>query len=344
MIWEQGHILINELNSAFTYLGRLISVSTKLTSQVSTLAQVKEHLGQGIRSLLHELKTELALQSEHHDFTGRDLLELEQSYLQGQKFIKYALELKLNPDRLAPLCVRVINDVYERCHQLHLLCDPHDQLRIQLPRVTVIRVYPKESEDHHSIPKFYFPLENIPQITTFSAVSLEKRRKLRYDFFIKAGHEYVHQKNYPKALRFFQKAQDLNPSAEALTLIGHVYSLTGDFTKAKEFCFEAIKKDPDYGNPYNDIGSYLLSEGKIRESFSWFQLAKKAKYYLNREFPYINSARAHLILKNYKEAMQEFARAMEFVPYHKDLQRTVSRLKGLVAKPSAPPKDPPVMQ
>jgi len=342
MTCEQGHVLINELNSAFSYLARLIAVSTKLSTQVPFLNQVKENLTQGIRSLLHELQTELSLHSLMQDLPNRDLLELEQTYIQGQKLIKYALELKLSSDRLPQLCVRVINDVYERCFQLHLLCDPQDRLKIQLPRVTVIRVYPREQNldnsqslaQQHSIPKFYFPLENIPVPSEIEFISLEKNRKLRYDFFIKAGHEYVHQKNYAKALRFFQKAQDLISSAEALTLIGHVHSLMGDFTKAKEYCFEAIKKDPDYGNPYNDIGSYLLSEGKVKESFSWFQLAKKAKYYLNREFPYINSARAHLILKNYKEAMQEFMKAVEFVPYHKDLQRTVQRLKSLTHKHS----------
>ena len=106
----------------------------------------------------------------------------------------------------------------------------------------------------------------------------------------------------------------------------------GDFTKAKEFCFEAIKKDPDYGNPYNDIGSYLLSEGKIKESFSWFALAKKAKYYLNREFPYINAAKAHLMQQNYRGALNEFMEALILVPYHKELQKTVNRLKSFVYK------------
>jgi Tfp pilus assembly protein PilF len=78
------------------------------------------------------------------------------------------------------------------------------------------------------------------------------------------------------------------------------------------------------------MGSYLLLEGKITECFEWFNLAKKAKYYVNREFPYINSGKAYLMEKKYGQALDEFNQALRYVPYQKELVKTIRKLKGLM--------------
>lgn len=110
------------------------------------------------------------------------------------------------------------------------------------------------------------------------------------------------------------------------------YSLENQFETAKNFCLKAIKIDPAYGAPYNDLGSYLLSEGQVQESLKWFELAKNSRNYQNREYPYINSGRAYMNLRNYKAALEEFSMALTLVPQNEELHQTVQRLKETLNK------------
>jgi len=52
------------------------------------------------------------------------------------------------------------------------------------------------------------------------------------------------------------------PSAEAHTFLVWVYSFERRFAEAIAECKRAIAVDPEFGNPYNDIGVYL---GRIHE-------------------------------------------------------------------------------
>ncbi|NIO09761.1 MAG: tetratricopeptide repeat protein, partial [Deltaproteobacteria bacterium] len=45
------------------------------------------------------------------------------------------------------------------------------------------------------------------------------------------------------------------PTAEAYTFLGWTYSFMGQLNEAIEECQRAITLDPDFGNPYNDIGA-----------------------------------------------------------------------------------------
>ena len=53
----------------------------------------------------------------------------------------------------------------------------------------------------------------------------------------------------------------LYPTAEAHTFLGWVYSFQSRYDEAIAECLEAIRVDETLGNPYNDIGSYLLAKG-----------------------------------------------------------------------------------
>ena len=162
--------------------------------------------------------------------------------------------------------------------------------------------------------------------------SLEWQRDKKYDHLMHEGHEAVFDKDYDKALEKFMKALNYKETAEILTLVGWVYSLTGSLDKAKSYCLKAIQKDGDYGPPYNDLGTYLLTEGQTEESLKWFELAKKAVNYQNREYPYINSGRAQMTLKNLPKALEEFSKALTLAPYHEELHNTVERLKKSIHK------------
>ncbi|MBI4487439.1 MAG: tetratricopeptide repeat protein, partial [Deltaproteobacteria bacterium] len=57
-----------------------------------------------------------------------------------------------------------------------------------------------------------------------------------------------------EAIRLYQKSIAVYPTAEAHTFLGWTYSFQGHYEEAIEECKKAIALDPDFGNPYNDIG------------------------------------------------------------------------------------------
>lgn len=182
---------------------------------------------------------------------------------------------------------------------------------------------------------FRLPLEAVKEFSKHSlssVESLEWQREKKYEELLHLGHEAIYQKDNAKALELFNKARNYRETAEILTLIGWTHSLLAQNEKAKSYCLKAIKIDPDYGPPYNDLGSYLLSEGQIDESLKWFDLAKKAPHYQNREYPYINSGRAFMAKRDLTQALEEFSKALTLAPYHEDLHKTVEKLKKSITK------------
>ncbi|MDD0852372.1 hypothetical protein HBN50_04645 [Halobacteriovorax sp. GB3] len=158
-------------------------------------------------------------------------------------------------------------------------------------------------------------------------LGLGEKKEEKYEDFVQLGHKAVFGKDYENALYNFYQAAEVQETGEIYTLIAWVYTLQGKNELAKSHCLKAIKKDPDYGPPYNDLGSLLLNEGHIKESLKWFELAKKAPKYQNREYPYINAGRAHMMTKNMDLAITEFEKAIKLAPFNEDLKATIERVK-----------------
>ena len=54
------------------------------------------------------------------------------------------------------------------------------------------------------------------------------------------------------------------PTAEAYTFLGWTYHFQGRIEDAIAECKRAIEVDPEFGNPYNDIGAYLIELEPLR--------------------------------------------------------------------------------
>src|SRR5215213_10257013 len=67
--------------------------------------------------------------------------------------------------------------------------------------------------------------------------------------------------DYAEAIELYQRSIATYPTAEAHTFLGWVYSFQGRYDEAIDECLRAISVDPTLGNPYNDIGSYLIARG-----------------------------------------------------------------------------------
>ena len=72
------------------------------------------------------------------------------------------------------------------------------------------------------------------------------------------GYEAQMQGRLEEAVAHYQRSIGLHPTAEAYTFLGWAYSFQGRPNDAIAQCKIAISVDPDFGNPYNDLGAYLL--------------------------------------------------------------------------------------
>ena len=88
-----------------------------------------------------------------------------------------------------------------------------------------------------------------------------------------------------EAVTLYKKSIETHPTAEAYTFLGWTYSFMGRLDDAIEECHKAIAQDPDFGNPYNDIGAYLIEKGELDEAITWFQKALHARRYESPAFP-----------------------------------------------------------
>ena len=117
--------------------------------------------------------------------------------------------------------------------------------------------------------------------------------------------------SYEEAIELYQRSIHTYPTAEAHTFLGWVYSLQRRYDEAIEECLEAIRVDETLGNPYNDIGSYLLAKGDAYSSVRWFKRALYAPRYESYAFPHFNLGRIYEMRKRYLDAAKHYGKALE---------------------------------
>jgi Tfp pilus assembly protein PilF len=130
---------------------------------------------------------------------------------------------------------------------------------------------------------------------------------------------YEHQMSgeLDEAVALYKASIAVHPTAEAHTFLGWTYSFQGRLDDAIAECRQAIEVDPDFGNPYNDIGAYLLEQGNADQAIPWLERALTARRYTSYHFPWFNLGRARVAREELNRAMQCFERALELDPgYH----------------------------
>ena len=140
------------------------------------------------------------------------------------------------------------------------------------------------------------------------------------------GQELQRRGKLEKAVELYKKSIDIFPTAEAYTFLGWAFSFQGRIDDAISQCKQAIEVDPTLGNPYNDIGSYLIGQGNLDEAIQWLEKAKSASRYEAKHFPYINLGRVFAAKGLILRAITEFEGALKICP---DDPTSVSALKEL---------------
>jgi Tfp pilus assembly protein PilF len=105
-------------------------------------------------------------------------------------------------------------------------------------------------------------------------------------------------------------------------------SFRGRFVEATQECLRAIEIDAEFGNPYNDIGVYLMQQDKLDESISWLEKAKQAKRYEPRQFPFLNLGRIYIRQGRWWQALREFEGAVRLAPRDVRAARMLHKLRA----------------
>ena len=117
-----------------------------------------------------------------------------------------------------------------------------------------------------------------------------------------------------RAIELYRDSIEVYPTAEAHTFLGWAMSFQGRLAEATQECLRAIEIDSEFGNPYNDIGVYLMQQDKLDESISWLEKAKQAKRYEPRQFPFLNLGRIYIRQGRWWQALHELEAAVRLAP------------------------------
>jgi tetratricopeptide (TPR) repeat protein len=130
-----------------------------------------------------------------------------------------------------------------------------------------------------------------------------------------------------RALYYYQRSIDCMPSPEAYTFMAWTESMRGDYEKAIELCKRAIALDADFGNPWNDIGAYLLALDRSREAIPFLEQALRCPRYLTYHYAHCNLGRAYEKLGDHERARRKYLDALAEEPTYGLAREALGRLE-----------------
>jgi len=136
--------------------------------------------------------------------------------------------------------------------------------------------------------------------------------------------------DYDRAVELYRGSLALHPTAEAHTFLGWTYHFQGKIDDAIAECKRAIEVDPDFGNPYNDIGAYLIDLERYDEAIPWLEQAMKARRYEPRHFPYLNLGRVYLAKGMINRARELFQESLKIEPRYTLARQALESIRRMV--------------
>ena len=159
--------------------------------------------------------------------------------------------------------------------------------------------------------------------------SEEDPKKQALEYFRKA-YEYQMAGKLETAIDYYQKSIAIYPTAEAHTFLGWTYSFMNHYDEAIAECHKAIEVDPDFGNPYNDIGAYCIELGQLDEAIPWLEKAVIAPRYESYCYPHHNLGRIWERKGLWDKAIEAYQQALNTNPNYIIAARALNRLRGML--------------
>lgn len=136
------------------------------------------------------------------------------------------------------------------------------------------------------------------------------------------------QGEFADAMLLYKRSLEIFPTAEAWTFLGWTLSMLTRYQEAIEACQMAIEVDPTFGNPYNDIGAYLIELEQWEEAIPWLVKATKAPRYAVPQFPHLNLGRVYEHLGQFRTALRYYNQALAIDPLYRSALGAKYRLIG----------------
>jgi tetratricopeptide (TPR) repeat protein len=176
-------------------------------------------------------------------------------------------------------------------------------------------------------------MANTAQVATADLACIEmpdtnELRQRAVDYFRRA-YEHQQKGEYEEAIELYSHSIEAFPTAEAYTFRGWAHSFQSDYRQAIADCRQAIKIDPDFGNPYNDIGAYLIEQGQWDAAIPWFKKALAAVRYESYCFPHFNLGRVYEQKREWGKAREHYLRALQLNGQYVLAYRALRRLQAM---------------
>jgi Tfp pilus assembly protein PilF len=133
-----------------------------------------------------------------------------------------------------------------------------------------------------------------------------------------------------RAVKLYKKSLKIHATAEAHTFLGWTYHFQGKVQDAIEECKRAIEVDPDFGNPYNDIGAYLIALKRYDEAVPWLERAIKARRYEPRHYAHFNLGRVFLAKGMVYRARDCFREALRIEPGYGEARMGIENIRRML--------------
>src|SRR5260221_14584478 len=114
------------------------------------------------------------------------------------------------------------------------------------------------------------------------------------------------QGDFELAAQLYKRSIELHPTAEAHTFLGWTYHYQGKIDEAIDECKKAIAVDPTFGNPYNDIGAYLIERGEHHQAIPWLEQTIASPRYHAFHYPWYNLGPVYRAKQDYTNARHRF--------------------------------------
>lgn len=147
---------------------------------------------------------------------------------------------------------------------------------------------------------------------------------------LQEGYEKQMAGEIEAAVELYLKSLALYPTAEAHTFLGWAYSLKGRYGDAIRECEQAVRLDPEYGNPYNDIGAYLIETGRWVEAIPWLEKATVAVRYDGCFYAWYNLGRVWEHQGDWGKALEAYRHAVKQNPDYSLAVKAVQRMQAML--------------
>jgi Tfp pilus assembly protein PilF len=131
-----------------------------------------------------------------------------------------------------------------------------------------------------------------------------------------------------RAMYYYSRSLECVESPEAYTFMAWAESMRGNFETAISLCRQAINLDSEFGNPWNDLGAYLLALDRPQEAIPYLERALKAQRYLTYHYAQYNLGRAYEKLGDTRRACDRYRAALELDPEYALARDALERISA----------------